>query len=275
MEKEKNKKGVVIKKKGWFKSRYIRYISQLTFVASIVFLSWRHLGFATKLAGPIDTYCPFGAIETLPKLISSGEFVRRTADTNLVLFAGMILAIFVFGGAFCGWVCPMGTVFEWLYKLRSKIWKKRIELPTWLHKSLRWLRYAVLILILVMTVQANDLWFKAFDPYSIAFTWGHAANTIGLIILGVLLLAGLFVERFFCLYLCPLGGVIHPVAKASATGIVRNTESCIDCKICDKVCPYRIPVSQQTKIDRGSCITCLSCVDECPVPQTLEFKIGW
>ena len=271
---EKNKNGVS-KAKSWFKNRYIRYISQLGFAASIVFLSWRHLGFATKMAGPIDSYCPFGAIETLPKLITTGDFVRRTADTNLVLLGGMILAVLVFGGGFCGWVCPMGTVFEWLYKLRSKIWSKRFRLPQWLHKSLRWLRYAVLIVILLLTVQANDLWFKAFDPYSITFTWGHAANIIGIIILGVLLVAGLFVERFFCLYMCPLGGVIHPVAKASATGIVRNTVTCIDCKACDEVCPYNIPVSNQTKIDRGSCIECLSCIDECPVPQTLEFKIGW
>ncbi len=261
--------------KTWFKWRYLRYISQLAFVGSIIFLSYRHLGFATKLAGPIDTYCPFGGLATLPTLAQTGEFVRRTADTNIVLLIGLLLAVLVFGGAFCGWVCPLGTVFEWFYKLRMKFFKKRIELPRALHKVLRWLRYAVIVLILIMTFIQADLWFKAYDPYSILFTWGHAANIVGIILLIAMLLGSLFVERFFCLYLCPLGGTIHPFASASATGITRYDGICIHCGICDQVCPYRIPISNQTKIDRGSCIQCLNCLEECPAPGSLEFTIGY
>ncbi len=117
-----------VRQKTWFKWRYLRFISQLAFVGSIIALSYKHLGFATKLAGPIDTYCPFGGVATLPTLAQTGEFVRRTGDTNIVLLVGLVLAVLVFGGAFCGWVCPLGSVFEWLYKLRSKIFKKSFSL---------------------------------------------------------------------------------------------------------------------------------------------------
>jgi len=268
-------KDIPRKPKSFFKWRYLRYLSQAIFAGSVVFLSWRHLAFTTKMAGPIDTYCPFGGFVALPKLAMTGEFVRRTSDSNIVLLVGLVIAVLVFGGAFCGWACPLGGVFEWLYRLRLKLFKKRIELPRKLHNALRWLRYVVLALILAMTIIKADLWFKAYDPYSILFTWGHAADIIGIIILVVLLLGSLFVERFFCLYLCPLGGLIHPFAKVSATGIRRYEDVCINCGICDKVCPYRIPVSKQIKIDRGSCIECMNCIEECPAPGSLEFTIGY
>ena len=275
MNKDSTAKKNIVQRKGWFRWRYIRYISQAFFIGLIIFLSYRHLGFATKLAGPIDTYCPFGGVALLPKLATTGEFIRRTGDTNIVLLVGLVLAILVFGNAACGWVCPLGSVFEWLYRLRAKIIKKRILIPEKMHIVLRWFRYVVLALILVMTFIKTDLWFKAYDPYSILFSWGHAADIVGIVMLVLLLVGGLFVERFFCLYMCPLGGVMHPIAKASATGITRYEDVCINCGICDKVCPYRIPVSKQIKIDRGSCIECLSCLDECPVPGSLEFTIGW
>jgi polyferredoxin len=186
----------------------------------------------------------------------------------------MLLAALAFGGAFCGWVCPLGTVGEWLYKLRRLVFKKPIVIPEKLHKVLRFGRYVVLGLIILMSALTLTLWFRVWDPYANIFKL-HDIELVGWIAIGVFALGSLLVERFFCLYLCPLSGVIHPVAKLSATGIVRNTDVCTSCGTCDTVCVMKIPVSTQTKINRGECIDCLKCLDECPVPGSLEMKIGW
>ncbi|MEZ4812823.1 MAG: 4Fe-4S dicluster domain-containing protein [Caldisericia bacterium] len=85
----------------------------------------------------------------------------------------------------------------------------------------------------------------------------------------------LVIERPLCQYGCPLGGVIHPIAKISAVGIKRNADTCIDCGKCDTECPYQLPISSVNSVNKGLCIECMRCIDECPVPGTLEFAFGY
>jgi polyferredoxin len=266
------------KKRSWFKWRYVRYLSQALFVAFIVRYSYLHLTLehgASGRTGPIDCICPMGSIALLPHLAQTGEFFRRAGDTNLVVLAALVIAVFAFGGGFCGWMCPMGSVQEWLYRLRKKIWKKDIKLPLGVHKALRWFRYAVLVFIVVMTTIKATFVFKSLDPYNALFTLGHDTVILGFIILGVFIALSLVIERPWCQYACPLGGAIQPVGKISATGISRDEEKCIECGKCDDECPYQLPISTVKNVNRGLCIECLRCIDECPVPGTLEFEFGW
>jgi polyferredoxin len=241
-------------KKTWFKWRYIRYITQAFFVAFIVRYSWAHFAFEKGVpgrTGPIDCICPMGSFALLPKLIQTGEFVHRAGNTNLVILAALIIGLLAFGSGFCGWMCPMGTVQEWLYRLRKKIWKKDVKLPLPIHKALRWFRYAIFALLLVMTTLEVGFWFKAFDPYNTLFTWGHDTTLAGFIILGVILLLSFVIERPLCQYACPLGGAIQPIAKLSAVGIKRNVDTCTSCGICDDECPYQLPISTVINVNRG------------------------
>lgn len=256
------------------KQRFWRYLSQWGFVAFIVWYSVKHFTSGPPRPGPIDSICPMGAFETFPKLLIDGGYVQRTADTNFVVLIAMLLAVLAFGGAFCGWVCPVGTVGEWLYKLRRLIFKKPIVIPEKLHRVLRFGRYVVFGLIVLMSALTLTLWFRIWDPYANIFKL-HEIELVGWISIGLFAFGSLLIERFFCLYMCPLGGVIHPVAKLSATGIVRDPMVCTSCGTCDTVCVMKIPVSQQTKINRGECIDCLKCLDECPAPGSLDMKIGW
>ena len=91
----------------------------------------------------------------------------------------------------------------------------------------------------------------------------------------IFVIGSLLVERFFCNYLCPLGATIKPFAKISATGIVRDPSACNGCANCDSVCPKKIPVSTQIKINRGECISCMRCIEDCSTGNALTFKIGW
>ncbi|MCK5743346.1 MAG: 4Fe-4S binding protein [Caldisericia bacterium] len=266
------------KKKTWFKWRYIRYISQALFVGFVIRYSWLHVILEKGVSGrpgPIDCICPLGGIVMLPKFLQTGQYIQRVGNTNLVVLAALVLSLLAFGGGFCGWMCPMGSVQEWLYRLRKKIWKKDIKLPLPLHKALRWFRYALLAFILIMTYVKVDLVFKALDPFNALFTWGDHTSVVGLIVLGIVLVLSFVIERPFCQYACPLGGAIQPIAKLSATGITRNEETCINCGICDKECPYQLPISTVKNVNRGLCIECLRCIDECPVPNTLEITMGW
>ncbi len=92
-------------------------------------------------------------------------------------------------------------------------------------------------------------------------------------LLFVFLVLGLFNERSWCKYVCPVGGVMGIFAKYSPTRIARNKDACIGCNICSKTCPMNIDVANTRFVQEFDCQTCLQCVEACPVDDTLNLKI--
>ena len=94
----------------------------------------------------------------------------------------------------------------------------------------------------------------------------------GLVVLALVLLASLFVEMPFCKYACPLGAVLGVFNLVRIFMIRRNAATCIDCGVCDQVCPMNIPVSNRKVIRDHQCISCLECTSEyyCPEEGTVE-----
>lgn len=261
-----------MKKRKW---RNLRYIVQAGF---ILYLAWFAFGgmFSGGRGGEMHGICPVGALETLPTFVGSlgTNFVRETSSNNLIMLGALLLAVLAFGGAFCGWACPIGTLGEWLYKLRKLVFKKDIQLSSKTHSILGWLRYVVLALVFVMSFATASVWFERIDPFISIFSakmfFGATIAVVAIFVIG-----SFVYERFFCNFLCPLGATIKPFAKISATGIVRDPEQCNDCGNCTSICPKKIPINTQTKIDRGECISCLRCIEECSADNALSMKIGW
>ncbi len=253
----------------------VRHLSQAAYVGLILWLTLGRL-FANQRPAELHSICPFGGIETLPTFVASGgvNFARETGLSNFTLIVAVLLAVLVFGGAFCGWVCPVGAVSEWLFKLRKVFIKKTLIVPQKIHSILRWVRYVFLALALVMTLLTGVLWLQTIDPFINLFSF-RALGVIAIIVVTMFVAGSLLVERFFCKYLCPFGAAMHPFAKLSATGIRRSPEECTGCKTCGSVCPMQIPIDAQSKIDRGSCISCMRCIEECNNKGALEFYMGW
>lgn len=79
-------------------------------------------------------------------------------------------------------------------------------------------------------------------------------------------------SRFWCRYLCPLGGLVGLFNKLGSLRPGRKAETCISCHRCDRVCPTAVKITEREKITDSSCVSCLKCVDACPVPETLTIK---
>ena len=185
----------------------------------------------------------------------------------------------VMGPVFCGWVCPFGSVQEWIGKIGKKIFKKRYNLfiPYGPDKWLRYLRYVVLVWVLYMTAISGQLIFADYDPYYALFHfWSGEVALSGIVILFIVIAATLFVERPFCKYACPYGAVLGIFNLFRIFGIKRNSESCIDCGACDRACPMNIEVATSGTVRNHQCITCMQCTSEqvCPVDDTVELMTG-
>jgi len=184
----------------------------------------------------------------------------------------------LFGPVFCGWVCPFGTVEEFIGKIGRKIFKKRYNnfIPLKLDRLLRYLRYVILILVVVNTAISGKLLFSNFDPYFALFNiWSSEVTRLSLLVLGLVLIGSLFVERPWCKYLCPLGALLGIFNLFRIIKLKRNEKTCINCKACDRICPMNINISTSKVVSNHQCISCLLCTDEitCPVNDTLNFSV--
>jgi polyferredoxin len=144
-------------------------------------------------------------------------------------------------------------------------------------RVLRYLRYAVLVWVLVMTALTGQLAFEAYDPYwTLCNLYSSEIAWTGYAILAAVMVLSLFVERPFCKYGCPYGAVLGVFSLFRVFSIHRNKPTCTNCKACDKACPMNIVVSERDgRVRNHQCITCMECTSEraCPAADTVEVKL--
>ncbi|MEI8132282.1 MAG: 4Fe-4S binding protein [Leptolinea sp.] len=265
---------------------WIRRIVQGFFFCLIALISINHTLVATGQGIPflasasLHAVCPFGGVVSIYQFATVGTFVQHIHEAAFILMIIGFLMALLFGPVFCGWVCPLGTVQEWVATLGRKFFKKKRYnhfIPAKLDSALRYLRYILLGWVVYMTAISGTLLFVNIDPYFALFNfWTSEVAVNGLIILGVTLLASLFVERPWCKYACPYGAVLGISNLFRIFSIRREAGTCKLDLACDITCPMNIIVSEKTTVRDHQCISCLECTSEarCPVAATVEFSTG-
>ncbi len=265
-------------------SKLIRIVVQVLFflyVSTLVvlkFLSENGIEIGAHFAD-LHAVCPFGAVETLGRVIQSGKFIPKTNQSNFWILGGVMLSTILFGSLFCGWLCPLGSVQDWVGKIGKKFLKKRYnKIPLKLDRLLGNARYLLLALIVIQTTKQLSLMFTKIDPYYALFHfWTGEALPLSIIILGVILLLSLFVSRPWCRWFCPFGAIQGIFQLLSPWKIRRDSNSCIDCNKCTKSCPMNIDVAKLEKVNDTRCNRCQECIDSCPKKEALDYsfkKVG-
>jgi len=186
------------------KKRLIRLAVQIFFLALIILISFNHFrseqGLSPLLIGApsLHAVCPFGGVVTIYTYFTEGAFIQKIHQSSFTLMWLVLGLTLLFGPVFCGWICPFGTVEEFIGKIGRKIFKKRYNnfIPSVIDKPLRYLRYVILILVVVNTAISGKLLFANFDPYFALFNiWSSEVTRLSLLVLGLVLIGSLFVER--------------------------------------------------------------------------------
>ncbi len=244
-----------------------------------------------------------------PLIALTASLAGRAVKFGLLYSLINLAATLIFGRVWCGWVCPFGSLLEWLAPLKNRN----------IHKipgALRAVKYLLLTLLVTMAFFGNQsfvfldpisiltrsmttvLWpalrFGVFSVesffYNIETLWPgldwlnrvillpvfQGIDSVFIASLPVLaLLVLLFelnwlAERFWCRYLCPLGGMLALFARKAF--IQRKvTETCIDCGKCAKICPTgTITAEPQWISDPGECTLCYDCAAICPA-EAIQF----
>jgi polyferredoxin len=238
-------------------------------------------GAPTSLHRPagVEGWLPIAGLMNLRYFLLTHR-VPRLHPAGMFLLISFLAMSFLFRKAFCSWLCPVGTFSEYLWQLGRKLFRRNFLLPRWLDVGLRGLKYLLLGFFVwaVSSMAADELAAFMNSPYGVIADvkmlnfFRHLGET-GAIVLGVLVVASLFIQNFWCRYLCPYGALLGITAVFSPARIRRNPETCIDCEKCAKACPSALPVDKLITIKSAECTGCLECVAICPAKDALSLAL--
>jgi len=196
-----------------------------------------------------------------------------------ILWSYVAVALMFWGrGVFCGWLCPFGALQELIARLGRAFRVPEWRLPFGLHERLWPIKYILFLGLFALFLYDPIAAVKGaeVEPFKTAIVMKFdRAWPFGLYA-GLLLLAGLFVNRFYCRYLCPLGGALALPARMRMFEWLKRRWQCgTPCQICAHKCPVQA-IHPEGKINPNECIHCLNCqtnyYDAGLCPPLLERK---
>lgn len=249
------------------------------------FIQWLESGgvaaFVSRPPG-VEAFLPISSLMSVYLFFLTGN-LHPVHPAGVFIFLAILAVSFIFGKAFCSWICPVGFISEMVgdfgEKVQKKLFGRTLRLPRVVDYPLRSLKYLLLLFFgyAIFTMSAAAV--KSFldTPYNIMsdvkmyYFFANISQT-ALVVVSVLTILSVVIRNFWCRFLCPYGALLGIFAILSPTKIKRNVDSCTDCTKCAKVCPSRIKVDKVKTVVSDECVSCLSCLDACPVANTLELK---
>jgi len=217
----------------------------------------------------------FAGLQELFNSIVTLSFSLSAIWPDLLALVAIVPFTIYAGRFFCGWMCAFGSITDWVFQLFSRWTKSRIRLSAKADRVLKFIKYIVLIVLLLLGWFAGSLSVSAMSPwdaFGMLFTVGAAPALVfvlksllpGFVLLVLVLIASAFVERFFCRYLCPMGAFFAMIPFKRFVYIDKPRDKCGKCQICTKNCAMGIPLNQMDQVQSKECINCMKCVDVCP-----------
>jgi len=225
-----------------------------------------------------ERWCPFGGVEAIYSYFFSetGDMPCSLAMSNFYILVALLIVTLMFRRAFCGYVCPIGTVSLWLSSgaTKLKLRKRPIKVPRTIDRVLSFVKYPLIVVILYFTYRTGELILRGYDPcYALIGRHGEDITFWAYIISGAVVVGSLFIMMPFCRWLCPLAVVFNLFSWMGLTRIKRNTKTCINCTLCDQTCPMAIDVSKMESVTSARCISCMRCTQSCP--DSAEGALTW
>jgi NosR/NirI family nitrous oxide reductase transcriptional regulator len=211
----------------------------------------------------------FTGIGKVYSLIISNGFSFSKISIFIVPLSIVIILTVLFGRFFCGWLCAFGALNDFLFMFSKKVFKNKFKINKTLDSQLKYLKYVVLVLIIIFVWTLNIIPGNKYSPW-IAFAQAGdffsvvPTMPIAFIILFLIAVGAMFIERFFCRYLCPLGAILAILSKLKLAKINKSRTNCNKCRLCSTSCPMDIDLNSMDKVKSGECISCLKCVNVCP-----------
>lgn len=266
----------------------IRILLQLSFFCLSLQIGYRFLRFleaalegSALLARPtaIDAFLPIsGLFGTVAWLKGGG--INPLHPAAVVIFITVLGVSLLLRRAFCSWICPVGTVSEWLWKLGFSRLRRNLVPPRLLDRGLRSIKY---LLMLYFTVTAfswslpllqqflGSGYHAVSDARLLSLFRTPSLTTLAL--LGLLAALSIPLRNPFCRYLCPYGALLGLLALLSPAAVQRDPRACVSCGVCNQVCPSRLDIMHAQRVNDPECLGCWRCISHCRVHTALSMRL--
>lgn len=202
------------------KSNYFRIVLQWGILLLLAIMLIRPLWDKAYLAD-FEAYCPFGGMQAMGSFLKGHSLACSMTTVQIALGLALILGVLMLSKLFCSYICPIGTVTEWL-GVQARKWKLQVTLTGKADRLLRLLKYGLLFITFYFSVSSSELFCRKFDPYYASVT-GFAGDVIWYFALPALLLTiigSFFIRQFWCKYLCPLGAITNLAVYALPVAVL-------------------------------------------------------
>ena len=233
---------------GWYANAQLSVVNVLTFVNSLVTgFNWEFF-----LAAPLI-------------------FILWAAVAAGLLFWGR--------GPFCGWLCPFGALQELTNNLAQWLKVPQVKLPFGLHERLWPVKYMIFLGLFGLSLYSVALaeTYAEIEPFKTAIILKFARGWPFVAFAVALLVAGLFIERFYCRYLCPLGAALAIPGRVRMFEWLKRYPECgSPCQRCAKECPVEA-IHPEGGINVNECIYCMHCQelyhDDHRCPHMIQVRL--
>ncbi|MBC7311898.1 MAG: regulatory protein NosR [Rhizobium sp.] len=203
-----------------------------------------------------------------------------SAPLIFILWAAVAAGLLFWGrGPFCGWLCPFGALQELTNNLAQWLKVPQVRLPWGLHERLWPIKYMIFLGLFGLSLYSLALaeMFSEVEPFKTAIVLKFAREWPFVIFALTMLSAGLFIERFYCRYLCPLGAALAIPGRIRMFEWLKRYPECgSPCQRCAKECPVQ-SIHPEGQINVNECIYCMHCQelyhDDHRCPHMIQVRL--
>lgn len=226
----------------------------------------------------IDAFLPISGLFGTSAWLKGGG-INPVHPAAVVIFVTIICVSLLLRRGFCSWICPVGTLSEWLWKLGFHRLQRNRLLPRRLDIGLRAIKYLLLGFFLFTAASWSLPMLEDFlgsgyhavsDARLLQLFRSPSVTTVA--VTGLLLALSIPLRNPFCRFLCPYGALLGLVALASPLAVQRNLKKCVSCGVCSQVCPSGIDVMHAVRVNNPECLGCWRCISHCRVNTALGMR---
>jgi NosR/NirI family nitrous oxide reductase transcriptional regulator len=164
-----------------------------------------------------------------------------------------VVTTIVWGRVYCGRICAFGALTQLMDAVVPK--RFQVEIPAALERRAGYIKYGILFGAIGLYFVTSEIsFYRYIEPFWL-FTFD--ATPVLWVMVGVLLVASLFVRNLYCRFLCPLGAALGLVSKATTVLPIKRWSECSQCALCEKTCEWG--AIRKRQILKTECVRCDDC----------------